>query len=94
MVANSFWSSNKKQKKKQKWNFKSNNAEGYNLPFTMEKLNESWKNVQYTAVGPDDVHYQFMKQLPNKSLQVLLKFYNNIFGNFLYVETVIHHPNF
>lgn len=34
-----------------------------------------------TAVGPDDMHYEFIKQLPSKSLQLLLKMCNNIWTN-------------
>ena len=31
-----------------------------------------------TAVGPDDIHYQFLKHLPEESLQLLLDIFNNI----------------
>lgn len=30
---------------------------------------------------PDDIYYEFIKQLPNKSLQLLLRMYNNICTN-------------
>ena len=31
-----------------------------------------------SAVGPDEVHYSFLEQIPQKSLKLLLKIYNNI----------------
>ena len=69
------------QTKKQRLNFKSNNTESYSLPFTITELNESFKKAHDTAVGPDNIHYQFLKQLPNKPLQLLLKLLNNIWTN-------------
>ena len=31
-----------------------------------------------SAIWPDEVHYSFLKQIPQKSLELLLKTYNNI----------------
>lgn len=75
----------KEKAEKQKLRFKLNNTESYNLPCTIEELNESLKKAHNTTVGPDDIHYQFIKQLPNKLLELLLNLYNNIWtsSNFL-----------
>ena len=58
--------------------FGSNNTEHYNLPFTLEELNTSIKRAHSTAVGPDKIHYDFLKHLPVKVLKVLLGLFNNI----------------
>ena len=36
------------------------------------------KKLHNLAVEPDEVHYSFLKQIPQKSLEHLLKIYNNI----------------
>ena len=58
----------KAQKKKTKLNFKSNNNEHYNKDFTMKELRKALKKCHDTAVGCDDIHYQFLKHLPFRSL--------------------------
>ena len=50
----------KQKTKKQRLNFKSNNTKSYNLPYTVEEQNESLKKAYDMAVGPDDIHYQFL----------------------------------
>ena len=39
---------------------------------------DSLKKAHDTAVRPDDIHYQILKQIPEKSLEVLLDIYNEI----------------
>ncbi len=34
-----------------------------------------------TAVGPDEIHYEFLRQLPSKSLEYLLTTLNDIWKN-------------
>ena len=51
-------------KEKTKLNFKSNNNEHYNKDFTMKELKTALKKCHETAVGCDDIHYQFLKHLP------------------------------
>ena len=51
-------------KEKTKLNFKSNNNEHYNKDFTMKELKKALKKCHDTAVGCDDIHYQFLKHLP------------------------------
>ena len=58
--------------------FKSNNTEVYNNLFSFAELEDAIKKSHDTAVGPDDIHYQFLKHLPEESLQLLLDIFNNI----------------
>ena len=46
--------------------------------FTLPELMEFIKKSHSTAVGPDKIHYEFLKQLSKKSMMYLLKIYNNI----------------
>src|SRR6056300_464138 len=59
-------------------NFRSDNAEYYNSPFTMRELKESLARAHDTASGPDDIHYQILKHLPDSCLYTLLTMYNKI----------------
>ena len=67
--------------KKKKIRFSSNNSEEYNKPFTLTELVDSIKKSNHSAVGPDEVHNEFLKQLPDESVKCLLKLYNNIWVN-------------
>ena len=49
---------------KQKLNFKSNNSEKYNQPFTPAELKEAIQRSHNTTVSPDEIHYNFLKHLP------------------------------
>ena len=55
-------------KEKIKLNIKSNNNEHYNKDFTLKKLRKALQKCHDTAVGCDDIHYQFLKHLPFRSL--------------------------
>jgi hypothetical protein len=57
---------------KTKLNFKSKNLEEYNRPFSLDELRKSLDKAHDTACGPDDIHYQLLKHLPESALQVLL----------------------
>ena len=46
--------------------------------FSMRELKDSLHNAKDTATGPDDVHYQLLKHLPDKFLVALLSIFNNI----------------
>ena len=59
-------SKNIKEKKPIK--FQSDNLEIYNKPLPKQELTTAINNAYYTAVGPDDIHYQMLKHLPD-SLQ-------------------------
>ena len=61
---------------KTKLNFKSNINEHYNKDFVMKELKKALKKCHDTAVGCDDIHYQFLKHLPFRSLDSLLGIFN------------------
>src|SRR3989442_15759036 len=48
------------------------------MPFSKTELQEAIKNSHDTSPGPDNIHYQFLKHLPEVSLQLLLHLLNNI----------------
>ena len=68
----------KQSKESKNINFKSQNNEDYNKPFSMSELLDSLHKANDTAAGADDIHYQFLKHLPETSLSLLLKIFNNI----------------
>ena len=59
----------KKNAEKYKLNFKSNNLEDYNQPFflSLSELTDCIMKFHNTAVSPDEIHYEFLKQLPSCS---------------------------
>lgn len=75
---------NKNKREKVKLDFKSNNFASYNSLFHLKELKEALQKSPDTAVGPDEIHYQFLKHLPRESLIVLLRIFNEIWetGNF------------
>ena len=78
-------------------NFNTNNMEDYNAPFKMGELVDSLKKSHDTAVGPDDIHCQILKHLPECTLDTLLNIYNqNWDGGDFPTEwreaTIIHIP--
>ena len=44
----------------------------------MTELKTAIEKSHNSAVGPDEIHYSFLKQIPQKSLELLLETYNNI----------------
>jgi hypothetical protein len=68
----------KKTQERNTLHFKSKNTETYNMPFTKTELQDTIKNSHDTSPGPDNIHYQFLKHLPENSLQLLLHLFNNI----------------
>ena len=68
----------KKNAEKTKLNFKSNNLEDYNQPFSLSELADCVMKSHNTAVGPDEIHYEFLKQLPTCSLDFLLQAFNDV----------------
>ena len=73
-----------KSMSKHKLNFTSDNGEDYNELFPLDELLPSLNKAKDTAVGPDDIHYQLLKHLPESCLLVLRDIFNNIWltGNF------------
>ena len=62
-------------------NFTSINNEPYNLPLTLSELTKAIHSSHDSAPGPDNIHYQLLKHLPEQSLQTLLKIFNYYFIN-------------
>ena len=56
----------KQKAEKLKLNLKSNNTKSYNLPFTIEELKDAIQTSRNIAIGPDKIHYEFLKHLPKK----------------------------
>ena len=71
----------KDKKEKQKLNFKSDNTESHNGFFSLSELKEVIKKSHNTAVGLNEIHQNFLRQLPLKSLEYLLTPLNNIWKN-------------
>jgi len=62
----------------------SNNTETYNNPFSMDELTNAISKSHVAAVGPDSIHYQMLKNLPDFAMDTLLSAVNYIWttGNF------------
>ena len=46
--------------------YKSSNSEAYNKLFNLPELIDSIRIFHSTAIGPDKIHYEFLKQLPKE----------------------------
>ena len=68
----------KKNAEKTKLNFKSNNLEDYNRPFSLSELTDYIMKSHNAAVGPDEIHYEFLKKLPSCSLDFHLQAFNEV----------------
>ncbi len=69
----------KETQEHQKLNFTSNNREPYNqFFFTIQNLKDALHDSHDSAPGPDDIHYQVLKHLPDPSLKVLIHIFNKI----------------
>ena len=67
----------KEEQEKVKLNFKSANNEEYNSLFNFDELLEAINQSHDSATGPDEIHYQMLKHLPESSLQALLSIFNH-----------------
>ncbi|KAI5697973.1 hypothetical protein M8J77_012423 [Diaphorina citri] len=63
----------------QTWDFSSDNEERYNKPFTMWELESVLKLLKsQSSPGPDEIHNQMLRHLPNSAKSLLLKIFNKI----------------
>ena len=76
----------KNEQEKIKLNFKSTNTEEYNNLFNFDELLEAINQSHDSATGPDEIHYQMLKHLPESSLQALLSIFNNIWTSGVFPE--------
>ena len=56
-------------------NFSTENAEVYNRFFSLEELQDALRRAHDTSAGPDEIHYQLLKHLPDASLLLLLNIF-------------------
>ena len=68
----------KTQQEKNPIRLQSDNTEPYNQPFSATELHDALHHAHDTAVGPDDIHYQMLKHLPETSQSYLLEIFNDI----------------
>ena len=76
----------KKQEEKIKLNFTSSNTEEYNSLFNITELKDAIAESKDTATGPDDIHYQMLKHLPETALDTLLHIFNGIWTTGVFPE--------
>ena len=70
--------------------FSKNSSSQFNTQFNKIKYNLEKKKMNFTynsAVGPDEIHNEFLKQLPDESVKCLLNIYNNICTSCMFPET-------
>ena len=60
--------------------FQSKNTESYNQSFSIAELKESLSKAHNASVGPDKIHYQFLKELPEPSTNFLLQIFNDLWN--------------
>ena len=70
----------KPKQKKVKIKFQSKNTETYNQPFSIAELKESFNKAHNTAVGPDKIHYHFLKDLPEPA-NFLQQIFNDLWNS-------------
>ena len=68
----------RKKAEQQTIKFSSYNAEVYSMPFSVEELHDVLRRAHDTSAGPDEIHYQLLKHLPDVSLLLLLTIFNKI----------------
>ena len=61
--------------------FSSVNDEVYNVDFSIDELNLALEAGGATSVGPDHIHYAFLKHLNTSAKEELLKMYNDMWTN-------------
>ena len=55
--------------------------DSYNADFSLQEIKETIKTAGNTSMGPDLIHYELLKQLPEQGLVELQKFYNKIWNS-------------
>jgi hypothetical protein len=64
--------------------FASNNLVSFNQPFSIDELRAAIHKAHDSATGPDHIHYQMRKTLPEVALDAMLRVFNDswITGHF------------
>ena len=68
------------------YDFPSNNDETYNMEFTMDELDTALRRCGATSVGPDGIHYFFLKHLNLSSKRELLTMFNILWVNDIFPQ--------
>ena len=69
--------SNKAKSENKPVNFSSSEHFDYNLPFSLKELKLRVSELSNTAPGPDQIHNEILKHLPDETLQALLDIFNH-----------------
>ena len=69
---------NKISSEKTPVDFSSSNEESYNCSFSLEELKSCLSELSNTTPGPDQIHNEILKHLPDETLKLLLNIYNNL----------------
>jgi len=48
------------------------------MPFTKSELVDALRKAHDSATGPDNIHYQMLKHLPDPASSVLLQIFNDL----------------
>lgn len=67
-------------------NFHTNDNLSYNDPFNLLELDKALQDSGSSCPGPDNIHYEMLRQLPENIKQILLNIYNKIWLNSTYPE--------
>ena len=70
--------------------FDSDNCECYNQLFSLKELEESINLCGNTSVGPDRIHYAFIKHMTQPQMSELLKLYNYLWRESLFPREWTH----
>ena len=68
----------KTKAEKVKIKFQSKNTKSYNQPFSIAELKESLNKAHNTVVRPNNIHYQFLKELHEPSTNFLLQIFHDL----------------
>ena len=63
------------------------NNEEYNNHFNLLELKDAIQKSHDTATGPDEIHYQMLKHLPENALSTLLHIFNDIWATGVFPDS-------
>ena len=66
--------------------FMSNNTEVYNDSFSISELRDAIFSTGHTSVGPDKLHYDFFRHLPDSTLEFMLLTLNDLWTQHIFPE--------
>lgn len=66
--------------------FTSNNAEYYNTAFSLSELQDVIYSTGHTSVGPDKLHYDFLRHIPESAIRFILRTFNDLWLQHIFPE--------